>query len=111
MKEYTEFISEIRELAKSKDISGLLQQAENAEDKRLCLFAAVCKAAEKGLGQVPFDEQLMAAKALTEGKIIEMPTGERPLRRYLPQYGTNTRGERPISSPLTIILQIVTGSG
>ncbi len=76
MKEYTEFIIEIRELAKSKDISGLLQQSENAEDKRPCLFAAVCKAAEKGLGQVPFDEQLMAAKALTEGKIIEMPTGE-----------------------------------
>ncbi len=76
MKEYTEFISEIRELAECKDISGLLQQAENAEDKRPCLFAAVCKAAEKGLGQVPFDEQLMAAKALTEGKIIEMPTGE-----------------------------------
>lgn len=79
------FFSEVCYLAKqyNSDIKKLLEKAEqenrekagNAEALK-CLFAAVYIAAEKGLGQTPFPEQIMAAKALTEGKIIEMPTGE-----------------------------------
>lgn len=81
------FISDIREYTQKYDIKELLDKAEkagkteNAEKSESVealayLFAAVCIAAERGLGEKPFDEQLTAAKALTEGKIIEMPTGE-----------------------------------
>lgn len=71
-------ISDVREYSKKYSIEELLEKAEKAEGEELitCLFAAVCIAAEKGLKQIPFDEQLMAARALTKGKIIEMPTGE-----------------------------------
>lgn len=75
------FISDIHEYTLKYDIKDLLEKvkkedkAETDENLKL-LFAAVCIASEKGLNQTPFDEQLMAARALTEGKIIEMPTGE-----------------------------------
>ncbi|MCL2633308.1 MAG: preprotein translocase subunit SecA [Oscillospiraceae bacterium] len=35
-----------------------------------------CEASEKALGLTPFDEQLIAAVALYDGKIVEMKTGE-----------------------------------
>lgn len=72
------FISNIREYSKTNNIEELLAKAEKVEKEKSLeyLFAAVCIAAEKGLEQTPFDEQLTAARALTEGKIIEMPTGE-----------------------------------
>lgn len=69
------FISAVREYANNSEIKTLLEKSENGK-KIEPLFAAVCIAAEKGLGQTPFDEQLTAAKALTEGKILELPTGE-----------------------------------
>lgn len=72
------FISDIRDYSEKYNIGELLEKAEKADGEELMtyLFAAVCIAAEKGLNQVPFDEQLSAARALTEGRIIEMPTGE-----------------------------------
>ena len=72
------FISDIRNYSQKYEIEELLDKAEKAEgaERLTHLFAAVCIASEKGLGQTPFDEQLTAAKALTESKIIEMPTGE-----------------------------------
>lgn len=69
------FVSAIREYAENGEIKTLLEKSEHGK-KLEPLFAAVCIAAEKGLGQTPFDEQLTAAKALTEGKILELPTGE-----------------------------------
>lgn len=74
------FISDIREYAEKYDIKELLKKAENespeSEDALKYLFAAVCIAAEKALGQTPFDQQLTASRALSQEKIIEMPTGE-----------------------------------
>lgn len=69
------FVSAIREYAENGEIKTLLEKSENGK-KLEPLFAAVCIAAKKGLGQTPFDEQLTAAKTLTEGKILELPTGE-----------------------------------
>ena len=70
-----EFAAGIKTLAEKNDIDTLLEQAKGGEDIEAA-FAAVYLAAERGLGQSPFEEQLLAAKALTEGKIVEMPTGE-----------------------------------
>ena len=70
-----DFVTEIKTLAGENDIDALLKKAEGGKDMQAA-FAAVYLAAEKGLGQSPFDEQLIAAKALSEGKIVEMPTGE-----------------------------------
>ena len=70
-----EFVSEIKSLAKEKNIDTLLEEAKDGGNTE-AVFAAVCLAAEQGLGQSPFEEQVIAARALTEGKIVEMPTGE-----------------------------------
>ncbi len=75
MSDNEKFITAIREYAKGGEIKTLLEKSEEGKNLEP-LFAAVCIAAEKGLGQVPYDEQLLAARALTEGKVIEMPTGE-----------------------------------
>ena len=73
-KEYG-FAAGVKALAKENDIDALLKKSKGGEDVQ-AVFAAVYLAAEKGLGQSPFDEQLLAAHALTEGKVLEMPTGE-----------------------------------
>ena len=64
-------ITKIRELAK-KPIKELL---ETAGDMNYA-FAACCNACQAGIGLVPFDEQITAAWALYNGKVIEMNTGE-----------------------------------
>ena len=68
-----EFISGIRALA--QDVDALVEKLKGKDDIQ-AVFASVCLAAKKGLGVTPFDEQLLAARALTEGKVLEMPTGE-----------------------------------
>ncbi|MCM1054960.1 MAG: hypothetical protein NC394_05475 [Bacteroides sp.] len=75
MTDNEKFVSSVREYAKEYDIKTLLEKSENGKNLAP-LFAAVCAAAQKGLGQTPFDQQLLAGKALIEGKILEMPTGE-----------------------------------
>lgn len=75
MTDNEKFISSVREYAEEYDIKTLLEKSENGRNLTP-LFAAVCIAAERGLGQTPFDQQLLAGKALIEGKILEMPTGE-----------------------------------
>ena len=40
------------------------------------VFASVYRAVLKKLGITPFDEQIAAAKALTQGKMVQMQTGE-----------------------------------
>lgn len=75
MTDNEKFISSVREYAEEYDIKTLLEKSENGRNLTP-LFAAVCIASEMGLGQTPFDQQLLAGKALIEGKILEMPTGE-----------------------------------
>lgn len=75
MTDNEKFISSVREYAEEYDIKTLLEKSENGRNLTP-LFAAVCIASERGLGQTPFDQQLLAGKALIEGKILEMPTGE-----------------------------------
>ena len=60
-------VSDIRALAKSGEYTGNSLEA---------VFARCCAAAEKTLGITPFDEQLLAAAALTDGKMVQMQTGE-----------------------------------
>ena len=68
-----EFIAGVKALV--NDIDALSEELKGEEDLQP-VFAGVYIAAEKALGLTPFDEQMLAAKALTEGKIVEMPTGE-----------------------------------
>lgn len=75
MTDNEKFISSVREYAEENDINSLLEKSEGGKNLTP-LFAAVCVAAQRGLGQTPFDQQLLAGKALIEGKILEMPTGE-----------------------------------
>ena len=75
MNKDNEFIEGVKTLKSGSDIETLLGKAQDGGNIK-AIFAAVYIAAEKGLSQSPFDEQLLAAKALTEGKVLEMPTGE-----------------------------------
>lgn len=60
-------ISQIKEKAKNGDFGG---------NSLADIFARCYRAAESKLGITPFDEQLLAALALTEGKMVQMQTGE-----------------------------------
>lgn len=60
-------IEKIKRIAKSDECSG------NSLEE---VFARVYLASEKSLGITPFDEQLKAAVFLSEGKMIQMQTGE-----------------------------------
>lgn len=60
-------IDKIKSLAESGDCSG-----NSAEE----IFARCFNAAKKTLGLVPFDEQLAAALSLSEGRLVQMQTGE-----------------------------------
>lgn len=75
MTENEKFISSVREYTKEHDINTLIEMSEGGKNLTP-LFAAVCAAAQRGLGITPFDQQLLAGRALIEGKILEMPTGE-----------------------------------
>ena len=69
-----DFISEIKALAEEKDIKKLMDKAGDLDVEPA--FAAVYIAAEQTLKLQAFDEQLLAARALTERKVLELPTGE-----------------------------------
>lgn len=58
------------------NIRALAQSGEYGGDTLEEVFARCCAAAEKTLGITPFDEQLMAAAALCEGRMVQMQTGE-----------------------------------
>lgn len=66
-----EFVNNIRKSADTGDIERLKLKKDME-----CVFAACCIAAKEKLGLNPFDEQLIAARELTGGKIAEMKTGE-----------------------------------
>lgn len=75
MTENEKFVSSVREYTKEYNIEFLLRMSEGGKNLTP-LFSAVCIAAQTGLGITPFDQQLLAGRALIEGKILEMPTGE-----------------------------------
>lgn len=60
-------IAKIRALAESGDCSG-----NTAEE----IFARCYNAAQKTLGITPFDEQIAAAISLSDGRLVQMQTGE-----------------------------------
>ncbi|MCH5196252.1 MAG: DEAD/DEAH box helicase [Oscillospiraceae bacterium] len=60
-------VSKIKALAESAECGG------NSRDE---VFARCFLAARKTLGITPFDEQIAAAIALSEGKMVQMQTGE-----------------------------------
>ena len=64
---YSAEINKIKELAKSGDCGG-----DSIEE----IFARVYRAVQKMLGITPFDEQLAAALAMSQGKMVQMQTGE-----------------------------------
>lgn len=61
------FIAEVKSLAESGNFSG-----NSVKD----VFAECFAATQKTLGITPFDEQIAAAAALSEGKMVQMQTGE-----------------------------------
>lgn len=58
------------------DIKALIQSGKYAGNSLEEVFARCCKAVEKTLDITPFDEQLLAAAALSEGRMVQMQTGE-----------------------------------
>ncbi|MCL2108383.1 MAG: preprotein translocase subunit SecA [Oscillospiraceae bacterium] len=70
-------IEKIRSLSE-RPLQELLESAKNhdLENRLDYAFAACCNACITGVGLTPYDEQIKAAHALYNGKIIEMKTGE-----------------------------------
>lgn len=58
------------------DIKALIQSGEYAGNSLEEVFARCFKAVEKTLDIIPFDEQILAAAALADGKMVQMQTGE-----------------------------------
>jgi preprotein translocase subunit SecA len=63
-------------LERSAKLRERVRSGEGPEQIRIELFALVREAARRTLGQRPFDEQLLAALALDDGRVVEMLTGE-----------------------------------
>ena len=64
-----------------------LEDGESLDDIEVEAFAAVREAAERTLGQRPYDVQIMGGAALHRGRIAEMKTGEgKTLVATLPAY-------------------------
>jgi len=61
---------------RSHALRGRARAGEPPAALRGPLFALAREAAHRVLGQRPFDEQLLAALALDEGRVVEMLTGE-----------------------------------
>src|SRR6266498_4425999 len=61
---------------KTAEFRQRVDNGEALEDILFEVYAAVREAAKRGLGQRPFDVQLMGAIVLHEGDIAEMKTGE-----------------------------------
>ncbi|MBA2569281.1 MAG: preprotein translocase subunit SecA [Actinobacteria bacterium] len=62
--------------AKTPEFKQRVANGESLEELLFEAFAAVREAAKRGLGQRPFDVQLMGGIVLHEGDIAEMRTGE-----------------------------------
>src|SRR6266571_3930203 len=62
--------------AKTAEFKQRYENGESLEELLFEAYAAVREAAKRGLGQRPFDVQLMGGIVLHEGDIAEMKTGE-----------------------------------
>jgi preprotein translocase subunit SecA len=76
LEEETKKIKDSEFSARTAGFKNRLEKGESLEDILSEAFALVREAAFRGIGQRPFDVQLMAAAALFEGKIAEQKTGE-----------------------------------
>ena len=77
-KKHRQLLLEIKSAADAHTLEELLDQCKTGTDENRIIngFAACIHAMRSGVGLDPYDEQLLAALALTEGKIVEMATGE-----------------------------------
>src|SRR5918999_4997084 len=82
-----EALSDAELAGKTAEFRQRLDNGEPLEELLFEAYAAVREAAKRGLGQRPFDVQLMGAIALHEGDIAEMKTGEgKTLTATMPLY-------------------------
>src|SRR6266545_4014924 len=78
---------------KTAEFRQRVDNGEALEDILFEVYAAVREAAKRGLGQRPFDVQLMGAIVLHEGDIAEMKTGEgKTLVATMPLYLNSLTG-------------------
>jgi preprotein translocase subunit SecA len=84
---YRRIVGQIREIdhrgtpeAALREAAGVLReramQGVPEADLLVPLFALVCEACRRHLGLAPFDEQLIAGIALSQGRLAQMQTGE-----------------------------------
>src|SRR5438093_1350193 len=79
---------------KTAEFRQRVENGEALEDILFEAFATVREAAKRGLGQRPFDVQLMGAIVLHEGDIAEMKTGEgKTLVATMPLYLNSLTGQ------------------
>ena len=79
--------------AKTVEFKQRFENGESLEELIFEAYAAVREAAKRGLGQRPFDVQLMGAIVLHEGDIAEMKTGEgKTLVATMPLYLNSLAG-------------------
>src|SRR5205807_8356279 len=71
-----EKLSDEELLAKTSEFRQRVANGEALEDLLFEAYATVREAAKRGLGQRPFDVQVMGGIVLHEGDIAEMKTGE-----------------------------------
>src|SRR5881396_890393 len=79
---------------KTAEFKQRIENGETLEEILFEAFATVREAAKRGLGQRPFDVQLMGAIVLHEGDIAEMKTGEgKTLVATMPLYLNSLTGQ------------------
>jgi preprotein translocase subunit SecA len=79
---------------KTSEFRQRVANGESLEDLLFEAFATVREAAKRGLGQRPFDVQLMGGIVLHEGDIAEMKTGEgKTLVATMPLYLNSLTGQ------------------
>src|SRR5918999_3795321 len=71
-----EALSDAELAGKTAEFRQRLENGEPLDELVFEAYAAVREAAKRGLGQRPFDVQMMGAIVLHEGDIAEMKTGE-----------------------------------
>jgi len=88
-----EKLSDDELVGKTAEFKQRLENGEPLEELIFEAYAAVREAAKRGLGQRPFDVQLMGAIVLHEGDIAEMKTGEgKTLVATMPLYLNSLTG-------------------
>lgn len=88
------FLNDIKEKAKTGDISSLDKEARDTLSP-VTAFAAVYCAVQQGLGLTPYDTQLTAGAYLDDEAIVELATGEgKTIAAVFAAYYSVIKGER-----------------